>query len=91
MARVGQKKEIHFCAGDMGTKQIFQAFDFCNPKRHIQPMLLPDTIAPNVPERQFVSMNAQPLVPWTPALLARTAWDWLMAEDRPAAAKSPLS
>jgi len=53
-------------------------------------MTLPHAIFPNLPERQFVSMKAQPLVPWTPALVLRAAWDLLQAESR-AVAKHPAS
>jgi hypothetical protein len=49
------------------------------------PTILPDAIIPNLPERQFFSMKAQPLVPWTPALALRAAWALLGAGGRKAA------
>lgn len=35
---------------------------------------------PSVPERIYIQMQAQPIVPWTPARLMRSSWQWLMAE-----------
>lgn len=45
-------------------------------------MLSSDSIEPieNVPARQFVRMQAQPLVPWTPARLMHAALTWIIAE-----------
>jgi hypothetical protein len=37
-------------------------------------------IIENVPARQFVRMETQTLVPWTPARLVRAALAWVMAE-----------
>lgn len=38
----------------------------------------------NLPPRQFVRMEAQPLVPWTPLSLMRAALQWMTAEVAPA-------
>jgi hypothetical protein len=41
---------------------------------------LDTTSVPNVPIRQFVPMEVQPIVPWTPVRLVRSAWYWLIAQ-----------
>ena len=43
----------------------------------------------NLPARQFVPMEAQPLVPWTPARMIRAALEWVIVEI-PQAAVQPV-
>jgi hypothetical protein len=44
----------------------------------------------NVPARQFVRMETQSLVPWTPARLVRAALAWIIAEVPAEAAPAQL-
>jgi hypothetical protein len=34
----------------------------------------------SVPERRYVQMLAQPVIPWTPTRMMQASWQWLMAE-----------
>ena len=44
------------------------------------PMIFSPPLPLSVPERIYIQMLAQPIVPWTPARLMRSSWQWLMAE-----------
>jgi len=44
------------------------------------PMILSPPLPPSVPERIYIQMPAQPIIPWTPARLMRSSWQWLVAE-----------
>lgn len=51
-----------------------------------QPAKVPMMLSPSlpmllsVPQRVYIQMLPQPIVPWTPARLMRSSWQWLMAE-----------
>jgi hypothetical protein len=34
----------------------------------------------SLPERRFVQMLPQPVIPWTPSRMMQAAWLWLIAE-----------